>query len=301
MEELRVLKKVGEIVHETLKLGVDKIHSGMPVGELCKLLEDNVIRMEGKPAFPVNVCINDIAAHYTAKVEEGLLIPNNSVVKLDVGVHVEGLIVDAAITVEVGSTQFNLLIKSAKEALRSALDAIKPGMRAFHVGSVIERTIRSYGFKPIYNLSGHRIGRYELHAGYSIPNYADKSCSQALYPGDIYAIEPFATNGRGYVLERREATIYRLVRTRKVRKELRDFVDVVYKEFRTLPFTPRWLVGRFEKGYLLKLIRDAVNEGILHAYPVLVEESSGFVSQFEDTVILAEGSAISLANTLELT
>lgn len=290
---MRELVEVGEIVHKALKYALDIIHPDMPVLELCEKIESFIAAQGAKPAFPVNIGINNVAAHYTAVKNDGLKIPKNSVVKIDVGAHKDGYIVDAAVTTSLGTNAYEGLVKASYNALKKAYEVMRPGVKAWQIGEAIEGVIKASGYRPIYNLTGHRIERYNLHAGDVIPNYADKSASQSLKVGDIYAVEPFATNGKGYVVDQRNITIFRLIRNKS--KKYQKYVDIIYAYSNALPFTPRWFPQIPDEFY-----RDAIAEGVLYGYEVLVEEGGGFVAQFEDTFVVEEGGVRPLARTLEL-
>ncbi|MGC9170416.1 MAG: type II methionyl aminopeptidase [Thermoproteus sp.] len=283
----------GDVVHRALKYAMDIIHPDMPVLELCEKIEQFIIAQGAKPAFPVNISINEVAAHYTATRNDGSKIPKNSVVKIDVGAHKDGYIVDAAVTVALGTNAYDGLIRASYNALKKASEALKPGVRAWQIGEAIEAAIKSFGYKPIYNLTGHRIERYVLHAGDVIPNYGDRSASQNIKTGDVYAVEPFATNGKGYVVDRKNITIFRLLRNKS--KKYQKYIDIIYQFSNNLPFTPRWFPQIPDAFY-----KDALSEGVLYGYEVLVEEANGFVAQFEDTFLIEDDGARPLARTLEL-
>jgi len=287
------LKRAGEVVHKALKYAIDIVQPDMPVLELCEKVEAYIRASGLKPAFPVNVGIGEVAAHYTAKRGDSSRIPKSGVVKIDVGAHYEGYVVDAAITISLGTPIYDGLIKAAKNALHVVSDAVRPGVKAWQLGKLIERVIKDGGFKPIYNLTGHRIEKYNLHAGDVIPNYADKSASQELRSGDIYAIEPFATNGIGYVKELNIITIYKLNKFKY--KEFQNLINIIYNEIGPLPFSPRWFPQIPENE-----ISRAHKAGVLHGYEALVEKSGGIVAQFEDTFLVTEDGSIPLGDVLGL-
>lgn len=290
---MRELIEAGEVVHKALKRALDIIHPDMPVLELCEEIEGFITSQGANPAFPVNIGINNVAAHYTARKGDELRIPKNAIVKIDVGAHKDGYIVDAAVTVSLGSNAYDGLVKASYNALKRAYEVARPGIKAWQIGEAIEGAIRAFGYRPIYNLTGHRIERYNLHAGDVIPNYPDKSASQALKVGDVYAVEPFATNGRGYVVDGGSITIYRLLRAKSKRHQ--KYVEIIYRRSGNLPFAPRWFPEVPDSFY-----KEAMAEGVLYGYEVLVEEGGGLVSQFEDTFVVEEGGVRPLAKTLEL-
>jgi len=298
-EAIRKYRDAGRALRAALRKGVDSIHPGMKVVELCELVEGVVREYGAEPAFPTNVGINDVAAHYTAVIGDGLTIPGNSVVKIDAGAHVDGYITDAAVTVYFNDA-FSLLAKAARNALVNAIDNFKPGTSMGRIGAVVEKTVRSYGYRPIENLTGHLIRRYELHAGVSVPN-VEVDGGEKVVEGETYAIEPFTTNGKGHVVEGRAVTIYRVERlnAKKLDKELARALEVIHSRFNSLPFTPRWLVKDFGQG-AASTVEQLTRRGALYGYATLVEAGKGFVAQFEDTVLVTSEGAQPLVGTTEL-
>jgi len=160
--------KAGEIASEALEYGKDLIKKDKSVLEIVESVEAKIFQLGGKPAFPTNISINEIAAHYSP-VKDDFSIKESDIVKLDVGVHVNGAIGDNALTV--GNNKE--LIEASREALNEAIKIIQIGTKLREIGRVVDKTISSYGFKSIKNLTGHSIDIYEQHAGLSVPNYDD--------------------------------------------------------------------------------------------------------------------------------
>jgi methionyl aminopeptidase len=125
---------------------------------------------------------------------------------------------------------------------------------------------------------------YDLHAGLTIPNIDNKS-SEKIADG-LYAIEPFATNGSGKVIEGKPSGIYLLTDDRNVRNsEARKILNSIAEEYQTLPFCSRWIVKKFGIKSLFAL-RQLEDNGNLHQYLQLVEVSKAKVSQAEHTVLI---------------
>jgi len=178
---------------------------------------------------------------------------------------------------------------AAKEALESAISVAKAGVKVGELGKAIEDAIRKYGFNPIVNLSGHKIQRFNLHAGVSIPNIHRPNDNYVLQEGDIFAIEPFATTGAGQVIEVEPALIYMYIKDRPVRlPQARLILSYIKREFGTLPFAYRWLQGNFTDGQIRIALKQLVRIGAVYAYPILKEIRGGLVSQFEHTIIVEE-------------
>jgi len=273
--------KAGEIASEALEYGKGLIKKDKSVLEIIEKVEWKIFQLGGKPAFPAQISINEIAAHY-APVKEDFLIKDSDIVKLDVGAHVNGAIGDNAVTV--GNNKE--LIQASRDALNEAIKIVQIGTKLKDIGKVIDKTISSYGFKPVRNLTGHSIDLYEQHAGLSIPNIDDGDDTK-LEKGMVIAIEPFATTGIGLIEEGKESGIYKLERVKNVRTQMsKEVLDFIIEEYKTLPFTKRWLFSKFQDFKINFALRNLEKEGIINQYKHLSEKSKGLVSQAEHTLLI---------------
>lgn len=283
-EALEKTLKAGEVLKEVLRSLEGKVVVGAKLIEVAEFVENKIVELGAKPAFPCNISINSDAAHFTPAKNDERVFKKGDLVKIDIGAHVDGYIADAAISIDLGD--HSELIKASKEAVFNAIDAVKTGVDTAKLGKIIEETIRSYGFKPIVNLTGHGLLPYIAHAPPSIYNYATQRGVE-LEEGMVIAIEPFATDGAGRVVERGECEIYSLLNPKPVRvKLLREMISEISENYKTLPFAKRWL-KKAPEIFISKLVR----EGVLKEYPVLSEVSGGIVSQWEHTVIVEKDSA----------
>jgi len=275
-------EKAGQLAAKVLNYGKTLIKVDASVLEVVEKIENDIIKNKGFPAFPVNVSTNELAAHFTPNDEKDLKFKENDVVKLDVGVHVNGFIGDNALTVDLGENKE--LLKASQMALNEAVKLAKPGTKIYEIGEVIEKTIKEFGFKPIKNLSGHGIEQYEQHSGFTIPNYNNHDQIE-LEENQIIAIEPFATNGIGLVHDGKQSNILKIVNVKPIRDNFsREVLRYIIQEYKTLPFAKRWLFKKFDSFKVSFALRNLEKESILHHYPQLVEESNGLVSQHEFTV-----------------
>ena len=281
--------KAGKIASEVVAYARTIIKKGVPLLEIADKIEKKIVELKGKPAFPVNLSINEIAAHDTPayndeRVASGLL-------KVDIGVHVNGCIADIAFSLDLEDNEENKkLIIASEKALSGALEVIKEGIHIREIGSVIDKTIKSFGFTPIHNLSGHSIEPYMLHSGITIPNF-DNSQEIRIDAG-VYAIEPFATSGSGAVRDSKPSGIYRLEKEGAVRDSLaREILHFIEEEYQTLPFCSRWICKKFGPRALIALRRIEESK-LLHHYPQLIEISGKKVSQAEHTIIIQKEKKI---------
>jgi len=285
---LDALRRAGRIARKAREKALSIVREGVSLIEVCNLLEGLILDEGAKPAFPCNICINDVAAHYTPTIGDTSIIPPKSLVKIDIGVCVDGYIADTAITISL-DTSLQPMVEAVNTALLEAVKIVKPGVQASTIGGLIQRVITSRGFKPIRNLTGHEIARYNLHAGLSIPNI-QTARSEKLQLNHVYAIEPFATtsDGGGEVVSSKITTIYRLnVEKLKLEKleEEKKLLELIYERFNSLPYTPRWIPD-FER--FSRVHERIARMGKIYSYPVLVERKGKPVAQAEHTITVTE-------------
>ena len=265
-------------------------HIGRTLEEICNSIEKEIIDNGGYPAFPVNVSINEIAAHYTAEPDDQIVIKDTDVVKIDLGVHINGYVADTAVTISY-DPKYDQLIKVAELSLSEAIKIAKHNTKSSEIGKAIENTISHHGLKPIQNLSGHSLDQYIIHAGKSIPNIKTYGSSFSLSSNQAYAIEPFVTtnDGLGVVYEGKVRNIFSLISRKPTKeKEADEFISYLWNEFKTLPFALRWLVNNFDQPKARTMIDFLIKKKNVRAYPILVEGNNRVVSQAEHTIFISD-------------
>jgi len=273
-------REAGEILVETMTDAREMIEPGITQLEVTEYAEDAIREAGAGLAFPVNISIDEEASHATPARDDDTEF-GEEMVCLDIGVHVDGYIADAAVTVDF--TDSPELVEASEQALEAAVDAVAPGVEVGAVGAEIESVIDGYGYTPILNLSGHGVEQYDAHTGPNIPNRAVER-SVELEVGDVVAIEPFATDGTGKVGEGAVEEIYEQVADGNVRDRRARQVLEEIEAFDELPFAARWLEGSRSEMALRRLKRANIVKG----YPVLKEDDGQLVSQAEHTLIVTE-------------
>lgn len=285
-EKIEKYRKAGQIAARIRKELDKLVKVGTPVIEICNRVETLIKELGGNPAFPCNVSINNIAAHYTSPPNDKTVLENNSIVKVDFGVHVNGFIADTAITFDLNSG-FEKLKEAAEEALRVAIENIKAGVKTNEIGKLIHEKIKEYGYKPIRDLSGHLLDEYSLHGAKIIPNITLPH-GETIEVGEVYAVETFASTGSGTVHEKPYAYIYRILPVRIPVRLLssRKLLRIASERFKGLPFAERWLAKEIPAIKLA--IKELTNKGVLYEYRVLADEKGSMVAQAEHTIIVNE-------------
>ena len=274
-------REAGRILSQVREETVERVDVGVSHLEVAEYAEDRIRELGGEPAFPVNISIDEEAAHATPAIDDESTF-GEEMINLDIGVHVDGWLADTAITVDLSGNPE--LAEASEQALEAAIEVLEPGVDTGDIGAEIEDVITGYGFNPVVNLTGHGLGHWEQHTSPNIPNRA-VSQGVTLDVGDVVAIEPFATDGGGKVTEGSKEEIFSLQTERSVRnRQAREALAQITEEFRTLPFATRWL----ETDRAEIALRRLKASGVVHGYPVLKEDDGCLVSQKEHTVIITD-------------
>lgn len=294
VDVLEKLKEAGRIAARARDLGARRIVAGAKVRDVCVAVEDEIHSRGGQLAFPVQSSRNHVAAHYCPSPDDETVYADGDVAKLDVGVHLDGWVVDTAVTVNVGDREENrALVTAAEEALQAAIAALAPGVEVRAVSSAIRRAITSLGLRPVRNLCGHGVGRWTVHCAPPIPNVPD-SAPARLPLHAVVAIEPFATDGAGLVREEGKAEVFRLLPERDG-----DGADVdaallaAIRALRGLPFARRQLAA-LPAAVVERGLSTLLAHGRLAAYPPLADPAGRRVAQAEHTVYLGPDGAVVL-------
>ncbi len=287
-EEEKIIQ-AGKIASQVKDYAKKIVKPGMPLIEIAEKIEEKIIELGGKPAFPVNTSIDHIAAHYTPSHDDTNLA--RGLLKVDLGVHIEGWVADTALSLDLENNEENKkLIEVAEKALEKASTIIKKGSKLNEIGKVIEQEIEKNGFSPIINLSGHGIEQYNLHAGITIPNIDNHQ--EILLKKGLYAVEPFVTKGSGKVHDGKPSGIYELISDKMPRSPAaREVLEFIIVNYDRLPFCSRWVYKKMGSKGLFGL-RQLEENGNLHHFAQLIEISKSKVAQAENTFLIKENGEV---------
>ncbi|MBI2664478.1 type II methionyl aminopeptidase [Candidatus Woesearchaeota archaeon] len=284
-EDVEKWRKACSISAQALQHGISLIKKGASVIDVCNAVDRKIVELGGKPAFPAQISLDSIAAHYCCPHGDKTIF-DSQVAKLDCGAHVDGIPGDNAATVDLSGNNSEL-VKASRNALNAAIKIVKPGIKLSEIGEVIQGEITSLGFSPIRNLSGHGIDRFELHTRPTVPNFNNND-STVLSSGQIIAIEPFATTGEGIVNEGESAEVFMLLAHKPVRDAAARKILELIESYEGLPFAKRWLIADFPQFKVELALRQLQLTGAVKGFPPLVEKARGLVSQAEHTVLVTD-------------
>ena len=289
--------KAGKIVSKIRTDASKMIKEGCLVLDLVEYVESEILKQNAEIAFPCNVSINEIAAHYTSPANDKTVIHAGDLVKLDLGAMINGCIADSAVTVMAEGniderfTQDQInenqeLIEASAAGIEAAIATVRAGVELNKIGAAVHEAINDFDFNPIFNLMGHSLEQYNLHAGISVPNY-DNNDTFKLDEGQAVAIEPFATTGIGHVNDAPGHYNYSYMANKPFRmKSTQKVLTYIQNNNQYVPFSGRWITDKFGErrgGIALKQLSDAM---AIYPYAPLKEKQGCFVSQKEHTLIV---------------
>jgi methionyl aminopeptidase len=257
-------------------------------------------------AFPVGLSLNNCAAHYTPNSKDPeILLGKSDILKIDYGVHYNGIIIDSAFTISLDQ-KYDEFIDISRKLTQYAVSLCGPDVILGEMGSDIEEYVKSkeividnktLTLRTMSDLSGHMIRPYEIHAGVAVPNI------KIFYPirmktNEFYAIEPFITTGEGKSILKEPNSHFmknpnfdiNLNKKIKFTKSENDLIDFINTNYSTLPFCEKWVSSHNMSPYLDSL----VSKKYLNNYPPIYDIKDSIISQFEHTVYIKENGFINL-------
>lgn len=282
--------QAGALAKQVRAYGKSLIQKGASYLDVMAKINRKIVDFDARPAFPPQLALNDVAAHFLPLPGEDIIF-SDQIIKLDIGVCYNGAIGDCAVTIDL-SGKYQALIDAAEAALLKAEQNLRVGQPVREIGKIIEETISSYGFKPIKNLSGHGLGEYKIHMPPLIPNYEDRS-QAIIKPGMTFAIEPFATDGAGFIYESGTPTIFGLAGSRPLQSNLARALLATIRMFSGLPFaihdliSNEWPLSEVKAG-----LDELMKAGVVVGYAPLIEQEHGMVAQAENSVLIDEQGKI---------
>ena len=201
-QEIEGMARAGELVYETLQLVADQLEAGVTMLELDRIADEHIASKGGIPTskgykgFPAALCIspNSMVVHGIPdeyRAQEGDLI------SVDLGVTLDGLVADSAVTLPVGeiSAVAQRLLAVCQEALAAGIEQAQVGNHLSDISHAVQIVVEEAGFAVVRSLVGHGVGR-SYHEDPQIPNFGPPGRGPVLQEGMTLAIEPMITAGR---------------------------------------------------------------------------------------------------------
>lgn len=202
IEKLRV---AGKVLRAVLQGATQRAVPGASLLSIDAAAQEQMLAAKVKPAFlgfegfPNTLClsVNDQVVH---GIPSEQVLQEGDILGIDAGLWYQGVCVDAAVTVPVGSvsTEAAALLKDTQAALKAGIKAIKPFRRVGAISAAIQESAERSGRGIVRSLTGHGVGHH-LHEDPEVPNMGHATDGIALRPGMVLAIEPMLTAGSGEV------------------------------------------------------------------------------------------------------
>jgi methionyl aminopeptidase len=261
--------------------------------ESVEKIEKNILE-EAKLAFPINLSLNEEAAHFTpnGKTEDDRILKKEDILKIDIGVHKNGYICDGAITINLDNKHAKQ-IEANELALENAITKAEFGKPIDAISKEIEKTLKEKGFNPVYNLGGHGLGEFDIHTHPSIPNHS--SGTNNLIEEGAIAIEPFSSTGDGFIHEDSTVEIFSLIEGKNVRNMYGRKILGIAKEYK-LPFAERWLrkESKLNEFQFTVGLRELMKAKTFETFPGLKENKGSIVTQVEKSLLVLKDKTIVL-------
>jgi len=310
----------GSNIHKNIgKKTRDYLKPDLTLKEIAKFIEteiktqcnfDNNNPLNQGIGFPTGLSINNLAAHYTPNYNEpDIILKETDIIKIDYGVHFNGIIIDSAFTYSF-NPNYQEFINISKNLTNYAVSLCGADVILGEIGRDIEEYINSKEIeingkieqiKIMKDLCGHKIGPYKIHAGKAVPNI------NIYYPlrmeiGDFYAIEPFITTGNGksilknpnshyMISDKIDIINYNAKLNNNNDKQLYNFI---IKNYSSLPFCSRWIYELFQEDYIQESLNSLVSKQVLNEYPPIYDIDGSIISQFEHTIYIKDNGIINL-------
>jgi len=309
-------KMAGEIANRALKLVVDAASPEVSVLSLCEKGDAYINQETAKvfkrekemkkgPAFPTSVSVNHCVCHFSPlKSDPDCILKDGDLVKVDLGVHVDGFIANVAHSFVVGASKENPVtgrkadvITAAHLCAEAALRLVRPGNQNTPVTEAWNKIAKSFKCTPIEGMLSHQLKQHIIDGEKTIiQNPSDqqrKDHDKAEFEvHEVYAIDVLISTGEGKARDAGlRTTIYKRDPSKQYGlkiKTSRTLFSEVERRFDTMPFTLR----AFEDEGKARLgVVECAKHELLQPFSVLHEKEGEFVAQFKYTVLLmANGS-----------
>jgi len=320
--------EAGKIADEGLKYVISLCTPGTKIYEIIqkgdKFIREQLEKCFTKKkfmksiAYPISIALNEVCGNYnpiegeeTKVPHEYLTLSEGDVVKIDLGVQIEGLPALVSHTLVCSSKNEPVTGKKA-DIILATYYAIQVALRMMNTNSsnnditaMIAKVATSFKVNQVEGVLSHRMKRDIIDGPETIINkttFDQKVDTRKFVPGDIFGLDVIFSTGEGIPKETQmRNTIYKraLETTYKLKSEAsRKLLSIIEKNFYTFPFS----LSSFDHQETIHLTKDVgnlknlaklgvvecVQHELLHMYPILAEKKGDLVAQFKYTVAVKE-------------
>ncbi|PKK84586.1 MAG: type I methionyl aminopeptidase [candidate division Zixibacteria bacterium HGW-Zixibacteria-1] len=206
--QIKIMRKAGKIVAETLKMIGEKIQPEITTADLDRMAEEYILSLGAKPAFkgyrgfPATLCVS-IDEEVVHGIPGSRRLVEGQIVSIDLGCIVNGFYGDTAATFPVGeiSEEKRKLLDTTRRSLEVGISQVRAGVKLGKVSSAIQKCVEADGFSVVRDMVGHGIGK-NLHEDPQVPHFGPAEAGPILKTGMVLAIEPMVNAGGYQVLQK---------------------------------------------------------------------------------------------------
>ncbi|KRZ56393.1 Proliferation-associated protein 2G4, partial [Trichinella nativa] len=301
----------GNIADEVLKELIGKCVENQSVRELCEFGDKSITERAAKVfkkknvkkgiAFPTCISVNHCIFNFSPlNSEPDVVLAAGDVVKIELGVHVDGFIAMVAHTVVVSVEKEEKIkgrradvILAAYYCLEAAVRMLRPGVyKNTDLIDIINKVAAVYNCRPVENIMSFSLKRNKLDGPNEIIQHPTEKKpvefqKHEFEDHEVYALgvvistgdgKPKSNEVRTTVYKRNEDVIYQL----KMKASRAFFFDCE-RQFGSMGFTLR----NFEDEKKARLgVIECEKHNLLKPYQVLYEREGEFVAYFKTTVLV---------------
>eukprot|EP01083_Nonionella_stella_P228374 809398_1 len=302
-------KLAAEITNDTLKVVIESVLKCGRVVDICSAGDEYILsrtakvfakgKVEKGIAFPVSLSINHLAGHFSPLAEEETCVKPGDMVKIDLGVHIDGFAALVAHTVVVPdpaapgpiSGKKANVIAACYTAAEAVLRLIQPGVKNNRVSEYITKVADEFRCQPLQGVLSHELRQFVIDANNTIigkidPDQGLKVDEFEFETNQVFGIDIVMSTGDGKGRELNEqTTVFKRevdVNYNLKMQASRRFLAEVNRRFPTYPFTLRSIEDKSARLGLTECLKH----DLLQPYPVLFEKEGEFVAQLKFTVLL---------------
>jgi len=265
---------------------LEKTHSMFKKGEMARGV-----------AFPTCISKNELAGHFSP-LEAGpeSTLQAGDLIKIDLGVHMDGFAALAATTFQVGGGSIDGrkadVLAAAWTASQCAIRMMKPGTTNESITEMFGAVASDFGCECLEGVLSHELRQFVIDGEKTIlakPSPEQQVEMFELEPNKVYAIDCVMSTGEGKAIRRdtHNTTIYKRVVENQYQlksKHSRSFLRQVNADYPAYPFNLRNFNDNMTTAKFG--LKECLNHELLSDYPVLHEKEGQFIAQFKFTCIV---------------
>lgn len=306
-------REAANIVNRALQALAPQCLPGADITTLCnsgdQLIEQGLagvftsVPIEKGIAVPTSIAVNHVCGYFSPLAEESSVLQDGDLVKIEMGVHIDGFIANAATSVVVGASTENKVngpkadvLLAAYNSIQAALRMIKPGFTNNQVTEVFSKISSDFHVNVLEGILSHEVKQHVIDGNKVIigKEIFDQHVEDFTFENNTaFVLDVIISTGEGKPKESEvRTTVYQraLETTYSLKlKSSRAFLSEVNRRFPTLLFSLRSFADQRNARVG---VSECLNHNMLYSFPVLTEKPGDLVAQFKVTLLVLETGTI---------